>query len=177
MHFLRVRSLLILLLGTLLVAAGLGYALSRPQHWDTYPRECEHPDHTAEDHVIARSGASGREVYGPFGANSSAPWTAEEDSVMYTGIDTLELKELYLKLRYSKNSPVAVPILIYLDYEPDPRAILYLPDQHDWDAFTWTEPVQLGPVSRGRHFLRLTTEGQPNGVAELDQLILTTTRQ
>ena len=80
---------------------------------------------------------------------------------------------LYLQLRYSKFSSPSVPILIYLDNEPAPRASRYLVDQGGWDNFTLTEPIPLGSVRSGVHSIKLSTEGQEFGVADLDRFVLT----
>jgi hypothetical protein len=76
-------------------------------------------------------------------------------------------------LRYSKDSPSEAPLAITLDYEPYPRARITLLDLHDWEQFAWTVPIDLGNVSRGVHAIRLSTEGQPYGVADLDKFRLT----
>jgi hypothetical protein len=86
--------------------------------------------------------------------------------------EVLELL-LYLKLRYSKNSPTSVPILIFVDDEPTPRASIFLLDQHNWDQFTWTEPIFLGKINSGVHSIKFSTDGQQYGVADLDILMLT----
>ncbi len=93
--------------------------------------------------------------------------------MVYKGINIPQTGQLFLKLRYSKNSPSAAPILVYLDNEPEPRASIFLVDQQNWDQFTWTELIPLNEVGRGVHTLKLATVGQDYGVADLDKLALT----
>ena len=91
----------------------------------------------------------------------------------YTNIRTPHLQQLVLLLRYSKDSPATEPLEIFLDGEALPRARIYLLDLGDWNKFAWTVPIDLGEVSRGTHSITFSTQGQPDGVAELDQMILT----
>jgi hypothetical protein len=79
---------------------------------------------------------------------------------------------LSLKLRYSKYNSPSVPILIWIDDEPTPRATFYPEDQGDWNRFAWTEPILLGSVEGGVHSLIFSSDGQPYGVAELDKFVL-----
>jgi hypothetical protein len=122
--------------------------------------------------MIWRSNASGTQVHGQFGAAGNAPWPAKSGLVKYQAIDIPALDQMYLKLRYSKYSPASVPILIYLDDEPKPRAALNLVDQGDWNNFAWTAPIPLGKIVGGIHSIKFSTEGQQYGVADLDAFIL-----
>jgi hypothetical protein len=171
----RKRILLLLIPIALLAAAVAFFFLPRPEpkDWSSYTHECEELSYESDDLVVAQPNASGQKVLARFGVSKSADWKDNGDSVWYHNILTPRLNQVYLKLRYSKDSPASVPILVYIDYEPSPRAIFYPVDQHSWDKFAWTEPIPLGPVSSGEHFLRLATDGQDNGVADLDELILT----
>ena len=83
------------------------------------------------------------------------------------------MEQLYLKVRFSKNSPSAAPILVYLDDEQNPRASFSPKNLGNWNAFAWTDPIFLGSVEAGVHSLRLATAGQQYGVADLDKFILT----
>ena len=90
----------------------------------------------------------------------------------YKAIDIPSLDQVYLKLRYSKYSSASVPILVYLDDEPDPRAVLNLVDQGDWNQFAWTAPIPLGRIDGGMHSIQFSTDGQQYGVADLDTFVL-----
>jgi len=93
--------------------------------------------------------------------------------VKYKNIDIPQTDNLYLKLRYSKYSLSSVPILIYIDDEPDPRANFIPLDQGEWNNFTWTEPIPLGSMGSGVHSIMFSTDGQQYGVADLDGFVLT----
>jgi DNA-binding CsgD family transcriptional regulator len=146
--------------------------LSVPKSWNRYERECEHPDEFIGGQMIGRSNASGSTVFGQFGTTSDAPWPALPSSVTYKNINTPYVEQLYMKMRYSKNSPSSVPILVFIDDEKNPRAAFYPTDQGDWNHFAWTEPIFLGSVDSGVHTLRFSTNGQQYGVADLDKFIL-----
>jgi hypothetical protein len=79
---------------------------------------------------------------------------------------------LYLKLRYSKNSPPSIPILVYLDDEKTPRASIFPENQKDWNRFSWTDSIFLGSVESGVHTIIFSTVGQKYGVADLDKFVL-----
>ena len=145
------------------------YFLQKPFR---YEREAELSDAFTVGQVMDRSEASGGKVHGQFG--TVAAWPAQPGSVTYNEITLLETADLYLKLRYSKNSPTSVPILVFLDGETIPRQSLFPKDQGDWNRFAWTEAIDLGRVDRGVHSLTFFTEGQVYGVADLDKFILTT---
>ncbi len=138
----------------------------------TWSRECENPDEATVGQMIWRSNASGSQVHGQFGAGGQSPWPAKAGSVTYRTIEIPALDQVYLKLRYSKYSSVSVPIRIYLDNESEPRAVLNLIDQGDWNNFTWSAPVPLGKVEGGIHTIKFSTEGQQYGVADLDTFVL-----
>jgi hypothetical protein len=122
--------------------------------------------------MIWRSNASDSQVHGQFGAAAESPWPAKSGYVKYNGIDIPALDQVFLKLRYSKYSSASVPILIYLDDEPNPRAKLNLVDQGDWNQFAWTELIPLGRIVGGIHTLKFATDGQQYGVADLDTFVL-----
>ncbi len=135
-------------------------------------RECEAPDEKSVGQTIRRSNASGAKVHGQFGAAGAAPWPTRSGYVRYDNLTTPATDRLYLTLRYSKYSSPAVPILIYLDGEPRPRASFYPQDQGDWNRFASTEPLLLGSVGAGAHSIVFFTDGQQYGVADLDQFVL-----
>ena len=162
-----------LLLGMVVLAIASSLRLQRQAGWDGYERECEFPDVGTVGQAMTRSDASGALVHGQFGTTGEAPWPAMAGCVTYENICIPQSGRLYLLLRYSKNSPAETPVEITLDDEPYPRARITLLDLHDWEQFAWTVPIDLGEVSRGAHSIRLSTEGQANGVADLDRLELT----
>ncbi len=149
------------------------YLISRPAAYVDVERECENPYFSSVGQTLSRTNASGGKVHGQFGTTGEAPWDAKAGQVIYQNLNIPQTLSLFLKIRYSKNSPASVPILIYLDSEPNPRASFYPKDQHDWNQFTWSEPIYLGKVKGGKHSLSLSTLGQQYGVADLDQFILT----
>jgi DNA-binding CsgD family transcriptional regulator len=157
----------------ILLAVIIVIVLSRPKPWERYERECEYPDENTVGQMLWRMNASGSKVHGQFGTTGSAPWPAQPGYVRYMNIHTPRIDELYLELLYSKNTPSSVPILIYLDDEPTPRASIYPIDKQNWDQFTWTEPIFLGKIENGVHSIKFSAEGQQYGVADLDRLILT----
>lgn len=146
---------------------------SKPKTWTKYEREFEHPDEYTVGQTIGRSNASESNVHGQFGAMVDAPWPAQFGYVTYNNIKTPKLDQLYLKIRYSKNSPSFIPILIYVDDESNPRVAFYPKDLSNWNAFVWTEPILLGSIGNGVHSILFYTKGQPHGVADLDVFILT----
>jgi hypothetical protein len=123
--------------------------------------------------MILRPNASNAMVHGQFGVEGSPPWLPQPGYVIYKDIRIPKLEQLFLRIRYSKNSPASVPILVYIDDESIPRAGVYPKDQQNWDQFTWTEPINLRNISGGVHLIKLVTDGQQYGVADLDKLILT----
>ena len=170
------RTIVFILLG-IIATALIIYGISRinplqPAAWKGYEIEAGNPDEATVGQKIYRSNASGSKVYGQFGSTAASPFPAQPGYVIYQHINTPQVDQLYLKLRYSKNSPSSVPILIYIDDEPDPRASIHLLDQQNWDQFTWTEPILLGKIKSGVHAIKLFTVGQQYGVADLDQLVL-----
>jgi hypothetical protein len=135
-------------------------------------RECEYPDEDTVGQMVWRSNASGSKVHGQFGTTADAPWPAKSGYVNYNNLNIPQLDRLYLKLRYSKYGPSSVPILIYVDDEPTPRATFYPLDQGDWNQFVWTEPLLLGSIAGGNHSIKFSTDGQQYGVADLDTFVL-----
>lgn len=164
----------VLLLGGLLVTIWLlGRMPSQPPTLElAYERECENFDAHTGGQVITRANASGLNVYGQFGATDASPWEAKAGDVQYNNINIVSGCTLSLKLRYSKNSPSSMPIRIYVDGEPTPRATFYPLDQGSWDRFAWTEPIDLGRVEGGLHTIKFSTDGQQYGVADLDEFVL-----
>lgn len=169
-YFIRYR--LVVIVGILLAA--IVYILfSIQEPWSRYERECEDPDMHTVGQTMIRSYASGAEVHGQFGTQNEPPWDPMAGEVLYDNIELPRLEALYLNLRYSKFSTPTVPILIYLDEETEPRAAVVTVDQHSWDTFIWTGPINLGAVERGVHRIKFFTEGQVYGVADLDKFVLT----
>jgi DNA-binding CsgD family transcriptional regulator len=151
----------------------LSFVLLRSAAWQKYERECEYPDESSVGQVMWRSNASGQKVHGQFGVKVDPVWSAQNGYVVYKNIRLPRLERLYLNLRYSKNSPSSVPVLVYLDDEAVPRTSIIPIDQHDWDKFTWTGLVFLGNIGSGDHSIKFYTDGQQYGVADLDKLVLT----
>ncbi len=140
--------------------------------WE-YQREYEHSDEYTVGQRILRSNAFGSSVHGQFGTTGDSPWPAKPGYLIYRNIKTPDINRLYLKIRYSKHSSSSTPILIYVDDESHPRTSFYPMDTGDWNTFIWTEPLSLGSVHRGLHSLLFYTDGQQNGVADLDIFMLT----
>ncbi len=136
-----------------------------------YTRECEYPDAFTVGQTMARADASASVVHGQFGTASEFPWPEQAGYVIYS-INSPSIENLYLQLRYSKNSDSSIPILIYIDDEPEPRAELYPKNQGDWEQFAWSESISLGSISGGNHVIKFFTVGQQYGVADLDQFKL-----
>ena len=83
-----------------------------------------------------------------------------------------DLMNLYLWVRYSKNSGASVSIAVYIDDEVVPRATFVPQNQGDWNMFDWTSAIDLGSISAGSHSVKFYTDGQQFGVADLDKFIL-----
>jgi hypothetical protein len=139
-----------------------------------YEREFEYPDVHTVGKVIWRSNASGSRVHGQFGAIDSPPYLPQAGYVKYNNINISGADHLYLELRYSKDSPATVPILVYLNDESTPRASFTLDNQGNWNTFAWTDPIDLGSVDGGVYSIKFYTGGQQYGVTDLDIFILTT---
>jgi DNA-binding CsgD family transcriptional regulator len=159
----------------LALAAIIVFYLStlKPKGWKKYERECEYPDAATVGQTIGRSNASGSNVHGQFGTTNASPWPALAGFVIYKNITTPKVDQLYLKVRYSKNSPTSVSILIFMDDETNPRAAFSPRNQGNWNQFSWTEPIYLGSIESGVHSIKFATDGQQYGVADLDKFILT----
>jgi hypothetical protein len=158
---------LLAMAGCILVAA----SARGSQDWE-HKREAEYPDQSSVGQMIYRSNASGGQVHGQIGCAGDSPWPARPGHVKYTNLNTPETDRLYLVLRYSKNSPLAVPVDIYVDDETRPRASFRPADQGDWNRFATSQELDLGSVTEGIHSITLKVEGQQYGVLDLDYLIL-----
>ena len=170
------RSLLLRgIVPLVILAASLAYLWLRPASWDGYTRECEGPNEATVGQSMSRENASSATVHGQFGTTGAPPYPALEGQVIYRDIPTPRLARVYLKLRYSKDSPTSVPIQVFVDDETDPRGSLYPVDQHGWENFAWSDALNLGGIGAGVHTIKLYTVGQPYGVADLDQWVLTST--
>jgi DNA-binding CsgD family transcriptional regulator len=157
----------------LVVLAGIvGIFFTSSKFENIYTRESEHPDISSGGQTIDRSKASGKNVFGQFGAMSVAPWSSQPGFVIYQNILLPNVDRLYLKLLYSKKSPSSVPIQIYLDNNEIPSATFFPSDQGDWNRFVWTDPIFLGKVDEGIHSIKFMTDGQQYGVADLDKFVL-----
>ncbi len=140
-----------------------------------YQREAENPNDYSIGQMIYRSNASNKKVHGQFGTTPTR--AARSGYVKYSGINIDQLDHLYLMLRYSKYSSSDVPIEVYLDNESTPRATLYLENQESWNKFSWkilspTNTIDLGAVISGTHSIKFYTDGQKDGVADLDKFVL-----
>lgn len=140
-----------------------------PTPWSV-TRECESPDESTVGQTIERLDASGGKVHGQFGTVPA--WPAQPGVVKYTGIDLPQTDHLYIRLRYSKFSPLTAPIRIHVDNRQTPAASYQPVDQGSWDRFVWTEPILLGSIQPGVHTITFATDGQEYGVADLDVFIL-----
>lgn len=163
----------VLILGVIVLAMAASVMIDKRTDWKGYELECENPDESTVGQAMSRTNASGALVHGQFGTTGEAPWPAMAGYVLYENIRIPQRGRLYLLLRYSKDSPADAPVAITLDNEPYPRARITLLDLHDWEKFNWSAPIDLGEVSGGVHAIRLSTEGQSYGVADLDMLRLT----
>lgn len=139
-----------------------------------YEREAEFPDYFTVGKDMDRSNASGGKAHGQFGTQGEPPWSPQSGFVEYYNIQIPKNGELYLQLQYSKFSKSWMPILVYLDDENTPRASIYPIDQGDWNTFTQSDWILLGTIKKGHHALKLFTNGQQYGVADLDKFILAT---
>jgi hypothetical protein len=140
-----------------------------------YERECENPSTYTVGQMIFRSNASNNRVHGQFGATPNG--AARSGYAKYGSINIPELDHLYLMLRYSKYSASEVPVEVYLDDETTPRATLFLENQESWNKFSWkilgpTDVIDLGSVISDTHSIKFYTDGQKNGVADLDKFVL-----
>jgi hypothetical protein len=140
-----------------------------PVPWK-YQRECEYPDQYTVGQMIWRSNACGDKVHGQFGCASSSGWPAKSGYVEYCGIAVARDGQLFLAIRYSKHGSPGW-IQVYLDDESTPRASFQATGA-DWNQFKWTAPMSLGNVGSGTHCIRLYTDGQKYGVADLDKFCL-----
>ena len=155
----------------LLTVIGLVFLSSKKTAW-TYEREGEYPDEFTVGLVLQRSSASAEMVHGQFGTVPA--WPAQPGYAKYNNIKISRADHLFLKLRYSKYSSSSISILVYLDEELSPRAVILPIDQGSWDKFVWTDAIDLGSVERGVHSIKFYTDGQEFGVADLDKFTLTT---
>jgi hypothetical protein len=122
--------------------------------------------------TIARSNACGQQVHGQFGTTGIHPYPAQAGYAQYIDITTPQLTNLYLWIRYSKDSPASTQIDVFLDDEVAPRASFFPQNQASWNAFAWTTAIDLGPISAGLHTVKFYTDGQQYGVVDLDKFIL-----
>lgn len=138
-----------------------------------YEHEAEQFDTASVGRPGDRSAASGAKAFLQFGCRNDAPCAAQAGDVQYGKLELPAAEHLWISLRYTKHSQAHASIRIFLDDEPVSRAELVPEDQGDWNSFAWTDPVDLGAVSAGTHSLRFATEGQLNGIADLDKFVLT----
>ena len=140
--------------------------------------EGELPDAYNTGRFMFRGEASMKRVHGLLGSqNSYEYWTSSSYRpgmfVTYNDIEfPLEDKQVYLSVRFSKNSDVEESIEIYLDDEKRPRnSFLPLPT-HGWNTFQWSMPIPLGTVSAGTHSITFKMNAQNDGVIDLDKFTL-----
>ena len=138
-----------------------------------YERECESPDEHTVGQTMKRDDASNLLAHAQFGTISEDPWSKKSGYVQYNAINVPQNGRLSIQLRYSKHSISSTPLIFYIDDEPEPRATRYLRDQQSWETFVWTNPISLGDIEEGTHTLKIFTDGQLYGVADLDKFILT----
>ena len=139
----------------------------------TYEREAEFPDDFTVGTTIARSNACGQQVHGQFGTTGIPPsYPAQAGYAQYIDITTPQLTNLYLWVRYSKDSPASTQIDVFLDDEVAPRVSFVPQNQESWNMFAWTTAIDLGLISAGLHTVKFYTDGQQYGVADLDKFIL-----
>ena len=161
------------LLTILILVLSLGGAWLWSRSW-RYAREAESPDAANVGQTLTRSQASNTQVHGQFGtAPDATSWPAQPGYVQYDNISIPWRDHFVLNLRYSKYSPASVPIQVFLDAEPAPRATILPLDQGDWDRFVWTAPLDLGSIEPGVHSMKFVTSGEAFGVADLDAFTLT----
>ncbi len=171
----RTLLILIVMAGLIVWCAPHILNILDPQHADNwiFEREYEKTYQTLGGQIIQRANASGGRVYGQFGTIAAPPWTGTFGYVEYNRIKIPATDHLYLRVRYSKNSPTSTDIFILLDDESQPRASLQPNNQGDWNYFVWSRTIDLGSVERGLHSITFATNGQTYGVADLDKFILT----
>jgi hypothetical protein len=151
------------------------YVVREPTNMPTlwkFERQCENPDGYTVGTAIWRNSACDLLVHGQFGCASTVPWLAKSGYVRYASIIMPGTDQLFLSLRYSKDSGAYVPVQVYIDSEAEPRATFFPANQGDWERFAWTDPIPLGPVAQGAHTIRFYTDGQQYGVADLDMFCL-----
>lgn len=147
--------------------------VSLSQTWSGYQRECEYPDNYTVGQMLHRSNASGKAVHGQFGCDSKKDsWQAKAGYVEYRNIRIPALRNIFLRLHYSKNSESSIPIEIFFNKESKPRIAIYLEDQGDWNKFVQIDSISLGDLEEGSHTLIFKTNGQEYGVADLDKFEL-----
>lgn len=135
-------------------------------------REFESMNKAVGGQMIGRASASAELVHGNFGCETTGNFESAIGEVFYQGLSIPAKEKVYLKIRYSKNSPSKSPINIYLDGNSTPLASFIPVNQIDWDKFVWSESIALGTLTEGPHTLIFKTEGQKYGVADLDVFTL-----
>ncbi len=135
-----------------------------------YTRECEEPDEYTVGQTVQRTNASELKAHGSFGCNASEPFSYKAGHVIYNEIELDDADHLYLVLYYSKHSESTTSIEIYLDNEL--RATFIPENQGDWNKFTQTQPIDLGPITASTYTIKFSTDGQQYGVADLDRFSL-----
>jgi hypothetical protein len=135
----------------------------------SYKRECEFSSRSSVGLVIDREAASNHKVHGQFGCDSKK-YKAKSGFVEYSDIRIPKTENLFLELKYSKNSEPSGKISIFLDN--DKRNVILPKNQGDWNKFYTESSIDLGSVKEGLHSLTFKTEGQDYGVADLDMFRL-----
>jgi len=135
--------------------------------------ECEYvDDYTVGDPNIWRSHASKKKVLGQFGCEGKSPWNPKSGYAKYNNISISETGDWAISIKYSCNNIHSVPIRIYLDDEPEHRAIFYPKNTHDWNIFQENDKINLGAITAGNHSITFKTDGVKYGAADLDYFVL-----
>ncbi len=151
---------------------GVATPPSAPEPRWRYEREAELFDAASTGKPGDRAAASAAKAFVQFGCRDEPPCTAQGGQVRYDGLALPETEHLWISVRYSKHGAPAASIKVFLDDEEAPRAAFTPGDQGSWNDFSWTDPLDLGRIPGGIHSVRFSTQGQSNGVADLDKFVL-----
>ena len=133
-------------------------------------KECEQYNTSTIGQPISRNNASNGKAFGQFGCIEENGYEAKAGYVEYQNINIPSIKNLFIKIRYSKNNYSGEKIDIHLDgimkesFTPKNTGGL--------NFFDSTEYINLGAVRNGRHIIKFFTNGQRGGTADLDKFIL-----
>lgn len=150
----------------------LSSAIDEVYNYANISIECENSDEATVGMEIWRSNASNDKVHGTFGCESTSPYSAKSGYVKYYLPELPETNQLYIVIRYSKDSSSTTPIKIFIDEEVTARESFIPQDQGNWNSFDETELIKLGAITQGFHNITFSTDGQQYGVADLDKFTL-----